>query len=245
VHSNDKQQMLSSLCSHEGPRTFLLSYPRSGNTWLRYCLEFLTQRPTFSRIGLYHAKQQPIAWSAGFDIDLDKPIIEKIHAPRELGAFNIHADKLILLLRNPKEQILRLTHHSITALQQDRSIGIGYRIGVYFDNIALYDKWPKHMRLCVYYEDLLTSPRETLSQILLFLDEPLSRLDSFMRDYEYHKQRAITFYRTGSSNGIDLLFHSRKVAYEHRQKVELWLVSLWPEIWDRYLQCYAEERLIY
>ncbi len=89
---------IADICAYSGPRIFLLSNPRSGNTWLRYCLEFLTQRPTFSRSGLYYAMQRPLAWSAGFELDMRKAPIEKVHAQHEIMPRN---SKLPLLLCKP------------------------------------------------------------------------------------------------------------------------------------------------
>ncbi len=41
-----EQMNLTTFYNQSTPKTYLLSYPTSGNTWTRYCLEFLTKRPT-------------------------------------------------------------------------------------------------------------------------------------------------------------------------------------------------------
>ena len=45
----EKEVILAGLLNYNDPKTWLLSYSRSGNTWIRYCLEFFTERPTFAR----------------------------------------------------------------------------------------------------------------------------------------------------------------------------------------------------
>jgi len=88
----------------------LLSYPRSGNTWLRYCIEFLTERPTFGYI-------KKIRNGTHIDTPFFKeyltnePIALKRHEWDEDEARSKRAyRKIILLIRNYKEVMLRDGH---------------------------------------------------------------------------------------------------------------------------------------
>ncbi len=244
----EHQHMLDAICAYQGPRTFLLSFPRSGNTWLRYCLEFLTQRPSFSHTGLYYEIQRPLGWTAGFALDVDKAPIQKIHTQYEIigNDAQIHPanpdiDILILLLRNPKETFARHKYNSWQSMLRDHTVGKGYAVQTYFENLVLFESWPKDKRLLIYYEDFITKPRETLETILAFLHESSMPLDEFMRDYEHHRNACLTLYNGAVSKGEDILFHAKKTSAKFRKLVDTWISDAYPTLWETYLKDrYAE-----
>ena len=244
-----QQEMLKQLCAYQGERTFLLSYPRSGNTWTRYWLEYLTLRPTFHRFNLKDARNHPMAWAAGFEIDLMLAPIEKVHTQKEIekGNGDWRHDKLILIVRNPKEALSRHGGLEITleVLQGDSSKG-NSDPRIYFNNIAVYDAWNPEKRLMIFYEDLMSKPIQTMVTVLIFLESSLDRIDLFMKDYKWHKKNAIKIYKESESKGNDLLYHSKLIDSEHRKQIDAWIAQLHPYIWKKYLkQRYAEENLIY
>lgn len=246
-HIHYNKDMLMYWCSLTGPHTFLLSYPRSGNSWLRYCLEKLTLRPTFSRIGFYDKKQQPLAWHAPFEIDLTKSPIEKVHLPREVHSPHDWHDKLIMIVRNPKEALMRNEHRKLSLpLLQGRTRRRGYTPASYFENLEFFNTWNPDNRLLIYYEDLLMYPRHELLRILIFLEEPVTRLDDFMSNYQEHVALSIKLYKKSASKGSDPLFHSRSTDQEYRLSVDQWITDLYPELWNTYLKDkYAEPNLDY
>ena len=243
-----KEQLIEYLRNYNDAHTILLSYPRSGNTWLRYCLEYLTHRPSFMRTMLDNIRDQPLAWSLGFEIDMNKPPIEKVHIRKQLTSNNTHPDnKLILIIRNPKESITRNEHNLITLeiLQGKESVSLYNRGSTYFDAITIYDEWDVDKRLLVYYEDLLTHPRETLTDILTFLGEPLSELRIFIKKLKKHKKTCLALYKEGESDG-DLLYHSKKTDPAHRKLIDAWIEQLYPMQWNKYLKHrYSENVLNY
>ena len=121
-----------------------------------------------------------------------------------------------------------------------------YPCETYFENVGIYDAWDPQKRLLVYYEDLLSSPREELTRILNFLSEPLADLDHFMQEYEKHKKTCLSIYKNSESQGKDLLFHSRKTDHLYRESVDRWIEQLYPYWWGIYLKDhYAENKLNY
>ena len=58
-------EKLQTIFDNKQDRTYILSYPRSGNTWMRYCLEWLTKRPSFNRFNLKHHVNLPLGWTSG------------------------------------------------------------------------------------------------------------------------------------------------------------------------------------
>lgn len=247
--TQEQDALLKKLCAYAGAKTFLLSYPRSGNTWMRYCLEYLTARPTFHKFNLTDIRNQPIGWKAEFFVDCSRNPIEKVHRRKELperSAYN-REDKLIVLVRNPKEVLSRHGKEQITpaVLQGEHAKG-NADPRIYFDNIALFDAWPIHMRLLIYYEDFITKPIQILAEVLRFLDEPLQNIDLFIKDYTVHKKKAISLYRESETHGDDILYHSKKIDPAYRKKIDEWLSQLYPLSWERYLHArYAEEYLTY
>lgn len=239
--TDEQLHMLEEILTSHGPRTFLLSFPRSGNTWLRYCLEFLTQRPSLGYYGLYYPTQRPLGWSAGFLIDYCKAPIIKVHRPGEMilrhagntRSPNPEIDNLILVLRNPKESFARRHHQSWQSLLLNAG---AYDPSSYFANIDFFETWPEHMRLLIYYEDLITDPRTILTRILTFLHQPLTRLDQFMDNYEEYKKTCLMLYRGSISKGNDIFFHSKKTSREYHRTLDDWIATAYPSIWDTYLR---------
>lgn len=226
LSENEKKKALGVMAQYKGPKTLLLSYPRSGNTWMRYCLEYNTQRPTFHRQN-YDPRNQPLGWLAGFEVDCTKPPIEKTHV---LKVHDKNVDQLILLVRNPKEAIKRaskihdLTEHFIK------------KEALYFENIAIYDSWHPEKRLLIYYEDFITNPAETLQKVLAFLNEPPIRLAEFLDNYEFHQKKAMEIYRESHTKAKDLLYHSRQVKPEVRKQADILMEQFYPLQWNIYLK---------
>lgn len=228
---HEKQRIRQQLYAYKGPHTFLFSYPRSGNTWLRYCLEWITQRPTIEP-----SMWGPVAWRASYTVDLDKAPIHRAHSRDQILSksinTNMEVDKLIFILRHPHETVAR--YDSWRELLKEHAFQpLAY---YYFDNIEFFDAWPAERRLLIHYEDLMTSPRETLARILTFLEEPLTRLDLFMHDYEKHRQESIGLYKGCMSKGDDILFHSKQIPLDKLQELNTWIRQTYPHIWDNYLK---------
>lgn len=239
--------LLNKISKYQGRHTFLLSYPRSGNTWLRYCLEYLTGRPTMHRFNIKDKRNCPIGWLAGFEVDCSKPPIEKVHCKKEIDRSKHDPDNdlLIVIVRNPKEALSRQLGQEIT-LPLLKKRGGGYDAKTYFDNLATYDSWKSENRILIYYEDLLTKPKETLACLLLFLNESLEYLDCFMNEYEAHKIHAIEIYKESKSDVTDLLYHSKLIDVDHRRQIDEWIAQLYPAMWDTYLKDrYVEDILDY
>lgn len=247
----DKAEVLNKLIHYQGPRTYLLSYPRSGNTWIRYCLEFLTRRATITyQVGINDLMNQPLAWRAGFELDLDSPPIEKVHNKLEMergGELDPDQEHLILIVRNPKEAITRHEKHTPNLeIFQGVSSDQWYKAPQYFENIRLYGQWNPSKRILIFYEDLLVNPRQTLENLLTFLQVPFTYIDEFFSKYDYHKNKALTLYASATeSKGADLYYHSKKMSQEERLYIDGLMEELFPDVWHGYLKNkYSEKVLI-
>ena len=243
-----KQQLLAKYKQQEN-KVFLLSYPRSGNTWTRYCLQFLTKRPTFSHYprGSFSKWREWINFSqkAKIGVDYSKDIIWKIHFRHYfelVGDYNPETDKLIMISRNYKECLIRHLGAKIFADNFENNLDVLS----YLDNFQLFDEWPEDNRVLIYYEDLIQHPKETLKKVLLFLGENLSYLNSFIENYNKHRNNSIGFYTSNIgpsvTHGNTITYHGNKLNKEKRIEIDQKIAKMAPAIWEKYLKNMYQEQ---
>ena len=166
---------------------WLASYPRSGNTWLR----FLLYRYTYGEI---HSSSDvdrgiPPIQRATLNTSYDGTVLSKTHflwSPE-----HPHADQtvgFIYLIRHPKDVLLssfnylRLVRNDPTTAQEFADEFISAQGVPLFGDIG-YGSWPEHWHswlgdqslphLVLRYEHLLSDTRACLEQALRFLEADL------------------------------------------------------------------------
>lgn len=156
----------------------LISYPRSGNTWMRYCLEFLSERPTMG-VGV-NMRERPLGETFNLGVNLEAaPIVKKMH----YGKIRKNIERCIMILRDPYYCIQRHTGEI-----KEKSIKRYLRI------IEEYDKF-EGPKACVYYEDLLTDKLfDVLEEVCIVLEIPTHKMDSLKKDIFIHRQRCKMLY---------------------------------------------------
>lgn len=231
------ERAFQTILDNKQNRTFLLSYPRSGNTWTRYCIEYLTQRPSFNRFNPKHNINFPLGWLADFPIDITKPPIEKVHFKQELKKTeaNDAQDALILIVRNPKEALIRHAGKAIL-MEAIASNTLNQKLQIYFEALRIFDSWRSPKKLLIYYEDLMQDPKNTLIKILEFLNEPFDRLQEFLSNYQMHKKKCLSLYKVSESAGNDVLYHSKSLSIEERRQIDNWVKEQAPVVWEKYLK---------
>ena len=156
--------------------TFVVSYPRSGNTWTRFLLGNLIHPETpvtFSNI----------EWLTPDIHALSSKTLKRIPRPRFLKSheyFDPRYPKVIYLVRDPRDVALSLYHFR----RKYRVIQDGYPIEKYVERFLKGDmdvSWGEHVGswlgarknhralLLVRYEDLLSDPLQQLGRIADFL----------------------------------------------------------------------------
>ena len=97
--------------SHIDNVVYLLSYPRSGNTLVRYWFEFITNRPTMELSRGHELLNIFLAFSfKELEVDLYARPLWKVHRNRSIMAqpfYDPECTNLVFLLRNYKEIVLR------------------------------------------------------------------------------------------------------------------------------------------
>jgi hypothetical protein len=200
-------------------RNYLLSYPRSGNTWVRYCIEFLAETP------------EAIS-------DRNDAVLFKAHSINEKQFNNsFKKDRLILLIRNPIEV---LTRGNMNRYKNPLTV----RVDRFTHGLKVYDAW-KSDKLLIYYEDVITKPKKSLKTILTFLEIDDKLLNGFMRDFKEHKRKGIEYYNQNvetsytQGDAAKLTFHSSKADNKHIEFIGKKLKTKHKRLFNKYLLRYG------
>lgn len=141
----------------------LLSYPRSGNHLVRFFIELLSEIPTYGCKGCKHdieIYKNVFPEKVPFNIlDFDKK--DCYHKYHSLPSQNIISNKLILIIRNPNEVLLRHNNYKLNIKEDSYE--------TYFKNIDYYNNH-KGKKLLLYYEDIITNKTNFINTLYEFLD---------------------------------------------------------------------------
>lgn len=175
----------------------ILSFPRSGNHFVRYIIEYLTGRCTIGATGFTQAPERdsPICLRIGpkylSDVDISNPIAKKVHFSNDID-FN-GMTGLVLILRHPMESILSHRFYELKFIQSGKRItSQEFEVLIkdttkYLENIEFYEFFngPKQIIL---YEDLVgenyINAIEGLDKIFNFNKNKLSE---FINNFEKYK----------------------------------------------------------
>lgn len=189
--------------------TYLISFPKTGVTWLKFMLtQILTQAYDLecnltvglNKLSRENSQLPNIAWThdssnilneAGKRNNLDKIFIYG-------GRFRYRKNRVILLVRDPRDVVLsyyhQVTKRSDEPLEVDsisefvRHPHYGIERIIRFYQIWNRNRWvPKHL-LIVRYEDLLTNGPIVITKILNFIDA--KNFDMAMVNQVYEESQA-------------------------------------------------------
>lgn len=247
-----------SLAASEKPTTFFVSPPRTGTHWTMYCIGTLTGRYVsfwhrFPKDDPLTVEIPPKTFFGAVLINQEKEAILHSHYPyRHLSDHTHKGHKLLMIIRNHKEYLIRRSkENKATSAQVLERLLSPHLINTYMHYFKFYEDWEEDKRLLVYYEDLMSDFRTTITKILDFIGEtPGHRLDAFERDIEFHRARILKYYnrvfnRGGGamSQGKDQEYHSKPIPKESLVAVDQYIQSHYPHYWEAYLKRYATEGL--
>jgi len=219
-------------------KIYILSYPRSGSFWVRWCLEFLLQTTRISdhpkRSFQFALKNNRVNLSTIFK-PIDEYKLLKDHGVNQ--NFDDGNTTLIMVLRNYKECIPRQIIYKAQTKQQ--------ALNQYVRMIKRYDKW-NGKKFIVYYEDLITDPEKTLENLINIIDTKyVKNIKLLMQDYEEHKKGSLERYTTtggkpeSMTKGNSIIFHSKKLTIEQKQDYDQF-IKLY-KFCKKYLERYYEK----
>jgi hypothetical protein len=223
----------------------LLSFPRSGNSWIRYFLEFISKKPT--SIGTVKdcqkgaKKSDPLSIKLGLGVDIDdKCIAIKRHrADHDWDNWTKDTCQLIFLLRDYKEVIIR---HLESPSRKKDIAEINKCIGEYIHCLKFYDEFDG--RKCfLTYEDMLIHPRIEITKIIEFLGLPKEQYyNEFFDNFEAHRAKSVKTYHGGSHTGGDvknLHFHVQNADPQLVNRIANAFKTEHEELYDKYLKRYG------
>ena len=206
-------------------KNYLLSYPRSGNTWLRYCIEVLTNKRTIG----YLSSDDKDSGVLPKNRTNEEPILIKRHETSD-----IKEGKLILIVRNYKEVIIR--HNSVKTIMEDYSSN--NRV-TYLKLLDFYHTY-KGKKMIVYYEDLIGDLKNTIEKVLNFLglEVGFDSIDDFFSNIEEHKLKSLSIYGESKTKGKTTIYHSSKLTNDELIEWDNFLLKNNKVIFEKYLKRY-------
>ena len=200
----------------------LLAFPRSGNHLVRFFIELLSEQPTN---GCIENKldipifQNEFTEQIPFNINstqLDKydttQLYTKYHTvPPHNTNTNTNFTDLILIVRNPKEVLLRHCNNKL-------NIGGNYGFLPYFQLIDYYTNFTGN-KICFFYEDIITNKIKFIEELYIFLNlNNESKKEYIIQNidklYDLSKNGKNREWDGVISNDID--FYYKKINDEHK-----------------------------
>ena len=183
--------------------TALWSYPYSGNTWVRFIVEYLTGHPSCGTNikNLNDAsiclRIKPMLTLA--HVDMSKPfVVYKNHHPYRLNK----KSSLILLIRDYSTCMSQMT----------------MRFNQYLDLIIAYNHF-EGKKMLIYYEDLLTEPQIEIYKLKQFFNASGKRYKTFMKHYQRYQD--ISQKSRGGRKPHQKRMSSQSIEYVNKQFAQL------------------------
>lgn len=222
----------------------LLSFPRSGNTWVRYCIEQMSGRPTEGQLGSQYTVK-PYAICQGINkeelqhVDLTlNPIIKKLH---RISSKDRYAGKLIVLVRNYKECLIRHSSDiSVETYANDMN-----QLTNYFHVLEEYELWDNDKKILFYYHDIINPSnfRKFCKDLFKFLDLNEETCGDYRRDMiknqAHHRMVSGKYYQDGQrSGGNKTIYHSKDMTDSQHKEWDRGFREHNPYLFDKYLSIY-------
>jgi len=225
-------------------KEFFLSYPGSGTNWTLSLLQILAKKPVGNGCDSSYV-QKYVTNRLNLPLDYSKTTLYRTHFVHDsLRRINPSKNKLLLIVRNYKECHSRaLKFHKKNNSASNVYTQIAF-LDEYLDPLNFYENWKdSKTKLLIYYEDLITKPRQTIEKLLTFFDEDTSCLDNFFKKYDYWREKVLNSYISQhnynfSSNGNKKDFHSKDLSVSEKKEMDQFIKKNYPVIWKKYLSRY-------
>jgi len=245
----------------DGHVTYLLSYPRSGNTLTRYIIERITRRPTMGVRKRPAKFDSPLVFSfTELPTDITLKPVWKIHKSPHITRtpfYDPHKTKVILLVRNYKELAFRyeqygkidMFNHNGSLNEKNLIAALDHWSGdaasreLYFASLRLFDEIPDQNKLLIYYEDLVLNPDDVIYRLGEFFGCDEKVVQRMIAELDECRQRILSFYNVHQhswSRGNDVRYYSKRKAYRQCVQIDKWVKQHYSDLWQRYLSIYDE-----
>ncbi len=238
------------ICFADESTVIFVSPPRTGTNWFKYSVEGITNRYV-SFWHRFHSKEPFIVPDETFygahHIDKSKDPILHTHYPyQHLHAYLNKGHKLILIIRNHKEYLLRRAKEKTKDRDEIiKKVTAPYFIFQYTQYFKFYEAWDEDKRLLIHYEDLMNDFETVMKKVLAFIGESDARLNRYVANIDYHKTKVLNIYNRiykkdggAISGGKDVLFHSKDIPVETLEHIDHVIQKKYSHYWETYLKRY-------
>ena len=217
----EKMRELSTLSGEH----YLLSFPRSGNHWCRFILEFFSGMPTKGLSSkdrpiyrnLFKSALSPLGhvWGGGGYYIYKTHNYPGSQKAKDMAELMERKSELVILLIRDYHECVRAFYEAKVADKKARGVKeLSEIIRWYLDVLLLYERVGAR-KMYVYYEDLVLNPRETIASILAAcgIDNP-SLFEYFMRNYkrmQFLSRTAKNRYWFPSVSKDDIHYHKQRL----------------------------------
>ena len=223
-------------------KPLLISYPRSGTNWIRYVIEYLTQKPTPGETRLIRGNNK---FYRAINGDF---VIDRAHN----GEFIIEKHtKVLLILRNYKECLIRQfknkwnNYPSIQSFLEDETLHTP--CNWYMSNIKAFNQYSGDKKL-LYFEDMIEKPLQFIDDLVEFLNLPTKRLANLKENLTDHQKTSVGLYtkrgKESFTNGKkeNLKIHSSSLSQSQLYEFDNYYLSNFRELTNLYLARYLEPK---
>ena len=194
----------------------------------------------------------------GLNSDATKAPIYHTHMPPHLKILDHETNKLVLVLRNYKEWIVRefISHSQkagdkiglpLSAASGQKILNNLHKMGMYYRFLEVFEKWPENQRLLLHYEDLVDRPEITLTQLRDFLNIDAVDLETQVDELKALQIQSLEYYHKRFSGHGGSLSQGKKSNSYHTdgfprsilKNADTLMRALRPELYDRYLPRYT------
>lgn len=231
-------------------RVLLVSFPKSGSNWVRYCIEHFSGMRTpgtkrhllvrdspeiIDRVHFLDKRDRPLYLQHSLGGPRRRAFVPKQRILPEFISNHLKERRIQNIIRRRSLILILRSHYELYARQ--RLINpIGMR--GYFSNISIFNEcWQN--KINVYYDDLVDG-LDAIGQILDFIGVAYDFSDF---DVAYHRNRSFELY--GQANDrprtkddpTDLRFHSRQLAAETKLALQDYgIEQLGKDLYDQFLK---------
>lgn len=210
-------------------RTWILSYPRSGNSFARYLIELVTNRPTIDDMAkkIVSREQAPMLHNTG------EPIAYKRHDTWKIKP----EDRIVFLLRNPKECLVRHNKGKRELNKEFYLKQMSNEDGTYCGLLNFYDKH-KGDKMLIYYEDLIIRPIFETRRLTDFFNGDESKYQDMVENANKHISEALNRYPKSQTKGKGAINHSKELSRWTKIALDNLIKKHQPQLWNKYLDRY-------
>lgn len=155
---------------------FIVSYPKSGNTWLRFLVANLMRKPNSQPINFYNVHNYCPEWEPTLDKgwhDSSSASVYKSHQP-----FDVSFRKVVYIMRDPRDVYVSYYHYILPSIEEKWTFAEFIEM---FN--SPYGRWSGHVTswvvseklvgssfILLRYEDLLMNPLAELKKLAEFMN---------------------------------------------------------------------------